>query len=141
MFVALKNSLIKIGSLLAVTFVLTCWAHLAFGLGQHSEPKTVPVIALPSKPDDILKLATQMNGLDSGSAKPWHIKISYEQFDSDGDNVSDGTSTRRPRGKRELQFNYSVSGPLRCQRDCGQQRRQAGSQDTRGRSGRNNQSG
>lgn len=46
---------------------------------------------LPQSAPDILRLALDTNGLAISPAKPWHLKISYDQFDEDGDNVHSGT--------------------------------------------------
>jgi len=81
------------------TLVLATGMALAYGAvfpiaqGQGTNlPQTQPVsIQVPSAPNEILKLATELNGLDSGVAKPWHIKLSWDEFDSDGDNVHSGS--------------------------------------------------
>ena len=49
------------------------------------------LVRVPSDPREILKLASETNGLDAGTSKPWHIKVSYDEFDVDGDNVHSGT--------------------------------------------------
>lgn len=51
----------------------------------------IPSVQVPHSAEDMLKLASEMNGLDVPSAHPWHVKISYDQFDEDGDNVHSGT--------------------------------------------------
>ncbi|HEU5412593.1 MAG TPA: energy transducer TonB [Candidatus Angelobacter sp.] len=48
-------------------------------------------IHVPSAATDILHLAKELNGLDAGDTKPWHLKASWDEFDSDGDNVRSGT--------------------------------------------------
>jgi hypothetical protein len=37
-----------------------------------------------------LKKEEALNGLESGGLLPWHIVVSYDQFDEDGDNVQSG---------------------------------------------------
>lgn len=48
-------------------------------------------ISVPHSPHDLLKLALNMNGVDVRPATPWHIKLSYDEFDEDGDNVHSGS--------------------------------------------------
>lgn len=45
----------------------------------------------PKNPAEILRVARETNGLDFTPPLPWHIKISYDHFDEDGDNDSSGT--------------------------------------------------
>jgi hypothetical protein len=52
-----------------------------------TKSQTIPI---PKRPLDILQLASAMNGVDVPSSKPWHIKLSYDEFDGDGDNVHSG---------------------------------------------------
>lgn len=57
-------------------------------LGKTNDAPTAP---LPHSAPGILELATNTNGLAVSPARPWHITISYDQFDEDGDNVHSGT--------------------------------------------------
>ncbi len=50
--------------------------------------RTTPV---PHRPAEILKLAAAMNGLAVPSTKPWRVKLTWDQFDEDGDNIHSGT--------------------------------------------------
>ena len=52
-------------------------------------PDSKPDLAL--SPTATLKLAEGANGLDLHPQKPWHIELTYDQFDEDGDNVHSGT--------------------------------------------------
>jgi hypothetical protein len=36
---------------------------------------------MPDKPDDLLTLGAQVNGLQGPGIKPWHIKATYQEFD------------------------------------------------------------
>jgi hypothetical protein len=58
---------------------------------SNSAPGAVAVSTLPSDPGAILALGTKMNGLDGLGVKPWHIKFTYQTFNSDGDPESSGT--------------------------------------------------
>jgi hypothetical protein len=46
---------------------------------------------VPKDAKELLLAAAQINGLDAPGLKPWHILVSYDQFDEDGDNVDSGT--------------------------------------------------
>ncbi|MFT4112557.1 energy transducer TonB [Silvibacterium sp.] len=48
-------------------------------------------ISIPKDPKELLSLAREVNGLSSSDMKPWHIKYSYQTFDSDGKQVNQGT--------------------------------------------------
>jgi hypothetical protein len=55
---------------------------------QTAPPGTTP---LPRNPSEVLQLAQDINGLALPVGKPWHVKLTYDQFDEDGDNVHSGT--------------------------------------------------
>jgi hypothetical protein len=79
---------------------------LAFSTNGKSEsvivvpPATSVTIGLSSTPHepgsgsvDVAKWLTKeaaSNGLDSADLQPWHIVVTYDQFDEDGDNVHSG---------------------------------------------------
>jgi hypothetical protein len=57
---------------------------------ERSQPaSTDPLIPRDAK--ELLMAAAQANGLDAPGLKPWHILVSYDQYDEDGDNVDSGT--------------------------------------------------
>jgi len=56
-----------------------------------SNSTVVPSEKVPQAAADLLKLASGRNGLDIVGAKPWHVKLTFDQFDEDGDNVHSGT--------------------------------------------------
>lgn len=45
----------------------------------------------PADLSNFLKTEASLNGLDSTELRPWHLLLSYEQFDEDGDKVHSGT--------------------------------------------------
>ena len=51
----------------------------------------VKALPVPATAEDELKAASKVNGVEIASAPPWHAKVSYDQFDEDGDNVHSGT--------------------------------------------------
>jgi len=50
-----------------------------------------PITPMPSNSAEILKLAARMNGLNSPDIQPWHIKVHYDAFDSDGNKKNSGS--------------------------------------------------
>jgi hypothetical protein len=54
-----------------------------------SEPISREVV--PQDARELLLAAARVNGLDAPGLKPWHILVSYDKFDEDGDNVDSGT--------------------------------------------------
>lgn len=83
----------RVALLLVAGVAFACFTALAIAQAQQpdaAQNQDVP-IRIPVAANEILKLATELNGLDSGVAKPWHIKLEWDEFDSDGDNVSSGT--------------------------------------------------
>jgi hypothetical protein len=63
---------------------------------QATEPNSESGSKAPAKnpgkkPAEILEFASARNGVDVPSAKPWHVKLAYEQFDEKGAKVHGGT--------------------------------------------------
>lgn len=61
---------------------------------NHDQPTESGTKSLSSVPDDpaaVLSQGSRANGLDGPDIKPWHIKASYQTFDSDGDPDKSGT--------------------------------------------------
>jgi hypothetical protein len=46
---------------------------------------------LPTDPKAILQTLRDANGLDLHPTVPWHLQLSWNEFDNDGDNVHSGT--------------------------------------------------
>jgi TonB family protein len=46
-------------------------------------PASAPAPAMPNDPNELMRLAAQVNGL-GGLDKPWHMKANYQTFDADG---------------------------------------------------------
>ncbi|MGC2742947.1 MAG: hypothetical protein WA672_07150, partial [Candidatus Angelobacter sp.] len=68
----------------------------------------IPSVQVPHSASDILKLALDMNGLEVPSARPWHLKLSYNQFDEDGDNVHSGTVEEFYVGSKKFKRIYTT---------------------------------
>jgi hypothetical protein len=60
----------------------------------------------PRDPKDLLLAAEQVNGLGAPGLKPWHILVSYERFDEDGDNVDSGTYEEFWAGDKQYKVSY-----------------------------------
>jgi hypothetical protein len=67
----------------------------------------IPSGPVPHSAPEILKLALDMNGLEVPSARPWHVKLSYDQFDEDGDNVLSGTIEEFYSGPKKFKRVYA----------------------------------
>jgi TonB family protein len=46
---------------------------------------------MPTDPNELMKLAAQVNGLHGKDLKPWHIKATYQTFDAEGGPKDQGT--------------------------------------------------
>ena len=49
-----------------------------------------PPASIPSDPKAIIQALRDANGLSLQPSVPWHLQLSWDQFDSDGDNVHSG---------------------------------------------------
>jgi len=56
-----------------------------------SNPANSEAASMPSDPVTLLALAALLNGLDGPGVQPWHIKLTYQMFDTDGDPQNSGT--------------------------------------------------
>src|SRR5258708_14157739 len=76
-----------------ILFILAlALGQLSLKAGPEIETQANPLpVKVPHSADAILKLAFEMNGLDETSNKPWHIRLTYDHFDEDGDNDHSGT--------------------------------------------------
>jgi len=46
---------------------------------------------MPADPTELMRWAARVNGLDSASMKPWHLKATYQISDDEGKNKDQGT--------------------------------------------------
>jgi hypothetical protein len=53
-----------------------------------------------------LSKAAALNGLQSTDLQPWHIVVTYDQFDEDGDNVHSGVSEEYWAGAKKYKRIY-----------------------------------
>ena len=75
----------------ALLFILTL-ATVIQSSSATPETQANPLpVKVPRSADAMLKLAAETNGLDETSARPWHIRLTYDHFDSEGDNDQSGT--------------------------------------------------
>jgi hypothetical protein len=82
----------------AIVAALACAWHRLSAQSSPAPPaipakEAISTSANPfdNNPATILQLASGQNGMDFHASVPWHIKLSYDQFDEDGDNVHSGT--------------------------------------------------
>ena len=66
-----------------------------------------PGLLIPQDPKEMLLAAAQVNSLDAPGLKPWHILVSYEKFDIDGDNVDSGTYEEYWAGPKQYRLSYT----------------------------------
>jgi hypothetical protein len=71
---------------------------------SNHTPTNPPV---PQDPEEMLLAAAQVNGLDAPGLKPWHILVSYDKFDEDGDNVDSGTYEELWAGPKKYRLSYT----------------------------------
>jgi hypothetical protein len=58
---------------------------------QRADSGGQPPLSVPDDPAAMLAMGSRANGLDGPGIEPWHIKASYQTFDSDGDPDKSGT--------------------------------------------------
>lgn len=73
---AQSNSVVAVPPITSVTF----------NLRSGKQASSADAVDLPS----LIKKEAALNGLQSSALLPWHIVITYDQFDEDGDNVHSG---------------------------------------------------
>jgi len=73
-----------------------------------SEPISSEVV--PQDAKELLLAAARVNGLDAPGLKPWHILVTYDKFDEDGDNVDSGTYEEFWVGPKQYRLSYSSPG-------------------------------
>ena len=76
---------------LAVIAQSSVCAQVAQNPVSNASPGTELVPTMPTEPAAMLSLAATANGLDGPDVQPWHIKVSYQTFDHDGDPEISGT--------------------------------------------------
>jgi hypothetical protein len=62
---------------------------------------------VPKDGKELLLAAARVNGLDAPGLQPWHILVSYDKFDEDGDNVDSGTYEEFWVGPKQYRVRYS----------------------------------
>jgi TonB family protein len=67
-------------------------------------PVAVP---MPSDPTELMKLAAQVNGLNSPDMKPWHLKATYQTFDDQGKPKDQGTFEEWWAGPEKYKSTYT----------------------------------
>lgn len=75
---------------------------VAFSLNRSEGPKNVDSVDLRSW----VNQEASLNGLGSSDLMPWHILITYDQFDEDGDNVHSGVYEEFWAGPKKFKRSY-----------------------------------
>jgi hypothetical protein len=71
--------------------------------GVSRDAATIPV----KKPTEILQFASARNGVDVPSAQPWHVEVTYDQFDEHGDRIHSGTVEEYYFNPKKYRLSYS----------------------------------
>lgn len=66
-----------------------------------------PHPAIPDSAAEMIRLATTVNGLDKADMPPWHVEMSYDEYDDDGDNVRSGRIEEFYSGPKKYKRIYS----------------------------------
>jgi len=62
---------------------------------------------IPQDAKEFLLAAEKVNGLQGPGLKPWHVLVSYDKFDEDGDNVDSGTYEELWIGPKQYRLTYT----------------------------------
>lgn len=73
----------KYDSIIAIPPITSVIIALTFGANKAPRPDAIDLLAWRDKEQNT-------NGLQSPNLPPWHLVVSYEQFDGDGDNINSG---------------------------------------------------
>ena len=76
------------------------YVYQTYGKTDKPHPGS-PIALMPS-----LEAARAINGLDSANVSPWHIVVSYDQFDEDGDNNNSGIYEEYWTGPKKYRRSY-----------------------------------
>jgi TonB family protein len=76
--------------ILAVIAQRSVYAQVAQNPASNEAPGKEKITTMPDEPAAMLSLAASANGLDGPDVQPWHIKVSYQIFDHDGDPENSG---------------------------------------------------
>lgn len=92
----------RIAGVLNLAFIVpvACALFLSSARAQTTEP-------FEENPAAMLALLAGKNGLDASGAQAWHLKLSYDHFDSDGDNDTSGTYEEWWAGPKKYKRIYS----------------------------------
>jgi len=89
---------------------------------SEKKPAGADAVDLPSW----LTKQAALNGLQSTDLRPWHIAVTYDQFDEDGDNVHSGVYEEYWAGAKKIVVGkdghvvsaHAVSGPPEGYKTC-----------------------
>ena len=93
-------------SLLFVAFAAIA-AMLVQAQNPTTQPSTASGLVMPTDSTEFMRLAARVNGLDSASMKPWHLKATYQISDDEGKNKDQGTFEEWWAGSEKYRISYA----------------------------------
>jgi hypothetical protein len=86
----------NVRTLFRATLPLLCFCSVvAFSQSTPAAPEpaatSLPAVSVPTDPAEMMKTAADLNGLEGGNIKPWHLKATFQLYDSDGKPSEQGT--------------------------------------------------
>jgi TonB family protein len=85
------NISILAGCVLIAAALVVAQTKSSTGTAPAAPAKTTVAVSMPKRPDEILKVASNVNGLAAPGLSAWHIKASYQIFDDVGNAEPAGT--------------------------------------------------
>jgi len=99
-------SLSPVGSSISIPQTLPKSSVANQATAEGSQPASTDH-AVPQDAKELLLAAAQVNGLDAPGLKPWHILVSFDKYDEDGDNVDSGTYEEFWVGASQYRLTYT----------------------------------
>jgi TonB family protein len=86
----------NVRTLFRATLPLLCFCSVvAFSQSTPAAPEpaaaSLPAASVPTDPAEMMKTAADLNGLEGSNIKPWHLKATFQLYDSDGKPSEQGT--------------------------------------------------
>jgi len=69
-----------------------------------------PLAPLPKKPSDLIELAVQKNGLRDANLEPWHIQVTWQTVNAQGQPTKTGTWDEWRASKSQFRETYQTAG-------------------------------
>jgi hypothetical protein len=86
----------NVRTLFRATLPLLCFCSVAFSQSTPAAPEPsatapLPTVSVPTDPAGMMKTAADLNGLEGGNIKPWHLKATFQLYNDDGKPSEQGT--------------------------------------------------